>query len=447
MDNIEAAIPMLSPSTNISSQEFQSLLTSWYEEKGILSQLRAQLRFKMINVLKNTAIGRDITKKTSQTSISLSKQAINLIVAEFLMKNNFDYSLSIFNTEAGLSSMYIDNLVNESGKQSLHFDKENIVNILELIGINKTTYLCEDILNIYYDNDENIPLLSCLINMLSIPIEPNEEPPDLKPKTYIDLRHETDFIREVGTVLLDSHISIDKVICVIEIIKNLHNKEIKRLEDNCTKTVEKLKNVLSTKDKQIEHMEKKKRMAEIKLLKIIGDYNSLKHHMKNVIKDRLLKEQEIKNLKNKSKTDDSKPEKNSDICCNLDHCDNTCKENKQMLIQLQSDNQELYKKNAEQKEEITDLQKKYNELLHDFHFLQKKVSLLNLKVNEDRPVSHLNLNTKEIDIKYPNKEHSYKQMEITDSSDSITEEVIRQAWLRLEQLEKESKEIEEQYKL
>lgn len=38
-------------------------------------------------------------------------------------------------------------------------------------------------------------------------------------------------------------------------------------------------------------------------------------------------------------------------------------------------------------------------------------------------------------------------MEITDSSDSITEEVIRQAWLRLEQLEKESKEIEEQYKL
>ncbi|CAG9859847.1 unnamed protein product [Phyllotreta striolata] len=440
MDNIEITNPIISQPENLSSDEFKALLTDWYEEKGILSQLRAQLRFKMINVLKNTAIGREITKKTSQTSMCLSKHAVNLIVAEFLMKNNYEYSLSIFNTEAGLCNMYTNNLVNQSEKNLLQFDLDNLINILELVGINKMSELFSNILDRFCSNEENVSVLACLINMLShLSMDSEVDPPDLKQKMFADLTCEPEFIKQVGRVLIDSHRSVDDIGMTIENLKCLHNSELKKLEDSYNKTINKLRITLKIKNKHILHIDKKKRVTEIKLFKIVGEYNALKHQMKGLVKDKLLKEQEIKNLKNsrENKCDlELENNKENNFSCKLDHCDNACSNNKQLIIELQKDNQELSKRNVEQREEFTELQKKYTELLNNFHFLQKKFNLLNKEVGENDGKSSTNLEL--------NDQSHYEN---SDSADSLTDEVIRQAWLKLEKLEKESKEIEEQYKL
>lgn len=43
---------------NMTTDEFQSKLYVWFEEKGVLSDLRTHLRHQMINALKTTEIGK-----------------------------------------------------------------------------------------------------------------------------------------------------------------------------------------------------------------------------------------------------------------------------------------------------------------------------------------------------------------------------------------------------
>lgn len=167
MENLTAALPPPASLISVSDQQFQDMLSSWFEEKGIISDLRSQVRYKMINVLKNTVIGRDICKKSSQT-ISLSKQAVNLVVAEHLMQNKYQYSLSIFNTEASLTNMFPEygyKCLNEL--ENNPFNRENILNVLELMNISKNSKICEEILKLYFQETDRKSLLECLITWLS----------------------------------------------------------------------------------------------------------------------------------------------------------------------------------------------------------------------------------------------------------------------------------------
>lgn len=66
-----------------------------FEEKGIINKLRAHIREQMISALKDTP-----SWKVNKTNVSSPKiQAINLLIADFLMNQDNLFTLSVFITE------------------------------------------------------------------------------------------------------------------------------------------------------------------------------------------------------------------------------------------------------------------------------------------------------------------------------------------------------------
>ncbi|XP_056648215.1 uncharacterized protein LOC130452789 [Diorhabda sublineata] len=438
MKELFAAIPAADSPRNVSSQEFQDMLTSWFEKKGILCELRTSLRYKMINVIKNTSIGRDIVQKSHPSTISLSKQAISLIVAEFLMKNNCDYSLSLFNTEAGLSRTFSDNIANEENKLTLQFDKENILNILELIGIHKTSNICKEILDVYYMNNERNSFLSALISVLSKCVFENV---NQKQMSDVDLSNEIDFVRKLRTILCKLNVPQNNITFAIERIKGLHLSEIKNIEDHYSKIIFKSKNNLVLKEKQVNDMKKKKDLLEIKMIELIKNNNELKVKIKQVTKEKKAKEEQLITLKH------TKENKNlSEQCldkgikteCRLEHCGTSCKENCKLIIDLQGENEELIRKNKKNLEEMNVWKTKYQNLLLEFTSFQQKISSLNLNGNSEIPSSLLPSDLLDKDLKFSNKQF--------ESSDSSTDEIVRDARKRLKLLEEENQELADRHR-
>lgn len=169
MENLQSIFSQNNSVTSLSYQDFQETLTSWLHDNGVLTELRLQLRFKLLNLLKNKMIGRDVYKKKPQCT-SLYNQAVNLIVAEYLLQKKCYYSLSIFNTEAPFTSVLPECSVsfNEMKQNRLcnYFSKENILQILDLIGLSKANPHYDKLLGIYYNSQENKSILCSLITLI-----------------------------------------------------------------------------------------------------------------------------------------------------------------------------------------------------------------------------------------------------------------------------------------
>ncbi|KAJ8929508.1 hypothetical protein NQ314_017801 [Rhamnusium bicolor] len=329
MENLCAAIPVGDLSNNLSAQEFQKMLCSWFEEK---------------------VIGRDIGKRTLQR-ISLSKQAVNLIVAEFLMQNKCHYTLSIFNTEASLTNILPEYPVifeNDTMKEKemYHFDKENILNMMELIGITKGSIYCDELLSSYFGGQENNSILSCLISLLCKLICKDERKPSNEDfdAELIDLGEEDSFIKEVGNILIRSELSTNKDLkIVLENIKTFYEIEKKNLEKERSRLTNELKIKIENQERKIKEMQKAKYLLENHFVKINKEYRKLKSHMKNLItRDKSLKESYVKqnmnvndfakiannNLKENKSVSNSPVLKHQNIeICQLQHCSEICKEN------------------------------------------------------------------------------------------------------------------------
>lgn len=158
----------LADSSQMTSQEFQQMLYTWCEEKGLVSDLRSYLRVLMIKKLRNTAMGR---LDSTRTNVSLSRQALHLVIGEHLLREGCHYTLSIFSTEVPGIASYLPFSLFEAHRQedSWRFDKDCVLNVLELIGISKTSTESLRILGLYLKNFGS--LLDCLISAKSVEAE------------------------------------------------------------------------------------------------------------------------------------------------------------------------------------------------------------------------------------------------------------------------------------
>lgn len=181
MDEIKPATNQ-SANNHLSAQEFQHTLRNWYDEKGLQSDLRSYLRLKMINHLKYTEIGHKLVQKPNNIQSSLSKQAVNLVVADYLLQNNCHYTFSVFNSETNILPEFNIGIL-QANQSVQRFQLENLLNILELVGISKKSRECERICDFYYNSKGSLPILSCLIRLLK-----NDTVKETKPaKTAINL--------------------------------------------------------------------------------------------------------------------------------------------------------------------------------------------------------------------------------------------------------------------
>lgn len=78
----------------LTSEQFQEELNRWFQDRGIIADLRSHLRHLMITALQNTQIGLKPMYKTSPKS-----QALDLLLAEYLLSRGCHYTLSVFTSE------------------------------------------------------------------------------------------------------------------------------------------------------------------------------------------------------------------------------------------------------------------------------------------------------------------------------------------------------------
>lgn len=194
-DNITPALnPEDQHPNELSAEEFKRRLYSWFEDRGLLSDLRAHLRMQMINVLKDTSLGKTSTGQTKQ-SISPKIQAINLLIAEFLLHQDCHYSLSVFSAEMPSINVLPDlpNCVSNKFPPETtkwRFSENDLWDILETLGVTKNSEEGTDIVTKYYDASNEESLLTCIMRLMHRNLRTRD--------SGIDNRPSCSSLREIG---------------------------------------------------------------------------------------------------------------------------------------------------------------------------------------------------------------------------------------------------------
>ncbi|XP_017785073.1 PREDICTED: uncharacterized protein LOC108568469 [Nicrophorus vespilloides] len=128
--------------------DFHRFLYDYFEDKGILTDLIAHLRTQMIKIL-NTSLGTVITNKHKE--ISPKSQALNLLIAEYMLQKQYHYALSVFTTEVPLGQIFPT--INDEIME-YRFPENDMWDILETLVIIKNSEKGKTISNNYTSTNE-----------------------------------------------------------------------------------------------------------------------------------------------------------------------------------------------------------------------------------------------------------------------------------------------------
>lgn len=178
--------PAIIPATTqevgeMSAEEFQRTLLRWFEEHGVVSELRTHLRRNMVDILHNTPLGQSVSQR--RTPISSKDQVINLLIAEFLMRNKYQFSLSVFSSEVPLSNVLPQYLSNSSHMNpNLTVPSSTIENdsslrptftdnyfweILDTLGFARDSIYTQKLHEFYFNHETNDSLLVGMLRLLA----------------------------------------------------------------------------------------------------------------------------------------------------------------------------------------------------------------------------------------------------------------------------------------
>ncbi|XP_069679410.1 uro-adherence factor A-like [Periplaneta americana] len=156
--------------SGLSAAEFERNLFYWLEDRGLLDELRAHLRQQMVKALNDTSLGPNPSRRLKQ-SVSPKIQAINLLVAEFLLHQDYHYTLSVFTSEVPLlrsapefikSASQISDQNSTQNETTPYFKHQELKDILEILGLSMDTEVGNKIYSQYQDNSEGTALLTCI---------------------------------------------------------------------------------------------------------------------------------------------------------------------------------------------------------------------------------------------------------------------------------------------
>ena len=148
-----------------------------FENRGLLDELRAQLRHQMVNALRNTSLGPGNSKHSNKV-ISPKIQAINLLLAEFLLQHEHHYTLSVFTSEVPLlrtmpeftlSGTQISggSSTTTPGEAAPRFHHRDVKDILETFGLPLESDIGNRIYKQYQENIDGTALLTCILQNVS----------------------------------------------------------------------------------------------------------------------------------------------------------------------------------------------------------------------------------------------------------------------------------------
>ncbi|XP_069362267.1 uncharacterized protein [Maniola hyperantus] len=153
-----------------SSENFQKFITELFEKKGILNDLRAYLRGHIVDVLKSAETGAPpACQKHFTQRLELVYQALNMLIAEYLLRLEFSYSLSVFVSEIPLANMVFDFAKNfrqttETNISGLRFRESDVWSVLNYLGIKCDSLHASKIVDLYKSGES--PLLYCILKCI-----------------------------------------------------------------------------------------------------------------------------------------------------------------------------------------------------------------------------------------------------------------------------------------
>ncbi|KAL0829700.1 hypothetical protein ABMA28_003204 [Loxostege sticticalis] len=159
---------------------FQKFVYDLFEKNGILNDLRAYLRGHIIDVLKSSQTGEPPTcQKHFTQRLELTFQALNMLIAEYFLRLEFSYSLSVFLSEIPLANMvfgFAKNLMlmNNADFEDLKFKDNDVWSILNYLGVKCDSEHASSILEMY-KGKENLPLLLCILKCMPMYQELHKE--------------------------------------------------------------------------------------------------------------------------------------------------------------------------------------------------------------------------------------------------------------------------------
>lgn len=236
-ENINPAINEPGP-TEMSAEEFKRNLITWFEDRGLLSDLRAHLRKQMIGIIKDTTLGQ--TMKV-ETKISPKSHVINILIAEFLLKNKYHYSLSVFSTEVPFF------VLPEFSLKS--FSPQNFYDIMEALGISAESVESRRLHETYFQENEQ-SLLGCILRLMS-KISKNKILDDGQ-GTSDDFGKMEAWIKEVHMTLKRYGVSESMIVPIREQLRMIFENEMIRVK---TEEVKKYHVKQSVIDKSLENRE------------------------------------------------------------------------------------------------------------------------------------------------------------------------------------------------
>ncbi|CAH2088074.1 unnamed protein product [Euphydryas editha] len=160
-----------------STDKFQKFIHELFEKNGILNDLRAYLRGHIVDVLKSAETGDPTPcQKNFTQRLELTFQAMNILITEYLLRLDFNYSLSVFTSEIPLSNMvfkFAKTLLKttDSAISELRFGESDIWRILNYLGIKCDSEHASKIVEVYKSQTDS-PLLWCILKCVPMYHEP-----------------------------------------------------------------------------------------------------------------------------------------------------------------------------------------------------------------------------------------------------------------------------------
>ncbi|XP_026736271.1 uncharacterized protein LOC113499884 isoform X2 [Trichoplusia ni] len=161
------------PGNTDSTDTFQSFIYELFEKNGILNDLRAYLRGHIVNVLKSAQTGDPpACQKNFTQRLELAYQALNILIAEYLLRLEFSYSFSVFVSEIPLANMvfgFAKNLLKRTDENNLdiRFKDNDVWSILNYLGMQCDSEHASNIVEMYRNEEQN-PLLLCILKCLPV---------------------------------------------------------------------------------------------------------------------------------------------------------------------------------------------------------------------------------------------------------------------------------------
>lgn len=140
----------------IPKNDFTIMLQNWMENEEVKKACEGQLRNNLIQqFLSKTALGN----KMKKIHFDPKSQVMNSIEAEHLFCNKFYFTLSVFSMESE------QKIPNFDQNERFRFEKQDIREFLNILGLMKDDAMVKHIINIYNSSDSQ-SLLSILIKQL-----------------------------------------------------------------------------------------------------------------------------------------------------------------------------------------------------------------------------------------------------------------------------------------